>query len=264
MNRIQTLMQSERKDLLNIYITAGYPKLDSLLEIVPALEQAGADLVEIGMPYSDPLADGPTIQESGSQALANGMELDILFAQIAELRKQVNLPIILMGYFNQVMQYGETQFFERCQEVGVDGLILPDLPLDVYESTYRKQLESLGLSISFLITPQTSEDRIQRVDALSSGFVYAVSSASVTGKKGAFSSDQLHYFSRIQAMDLQNEVLIGFGIYNEETFNTVCEYARGGIIGSAFIRAMTKASSLEQATHRFVTSIKPAVSNIIG
>lgn len=256
MNRIIKLFQQKDKDILNIYFTAGYPNKQDTTKVILALDEAGADLIEIGMPYSDPLADGPTIQESGTQAIQNGMTLDVLFDQITEVRKQTDIPLVMMGYFNQVMQYGEERFFKKAKEVGVDGLILPDLPVYEYESLYRDLIESLGLSISFLITPQTSNDRIRQIDELTKGFIYMVSNSSITGAKSGISGQQLAYFDRINAMQLQNPRLIGFGISDHATYRTACNYSNGAIIGSAFIRALAKSDDVRQATLDFVSMVK--------
>jgi tryptophan synthase alpha chain len=212
------------------------------------------------MPYSDPLADGPTIQESGTQAIKNGMTLDKLFGQIAEVRQHTQIPMVMMGYFNQVMQYGEERFFKRAAEAGVDGLILPDLPVFEYESLYKDMIEANGLAISFLITPQTSEQRIRKIDALTKGFIYMVSNSSITGAKTGISDAQLTYFNRINEMNLQNPRLIGFGISNYQTYRTACDYANGAIIGSAFIRALTKANDIRLATLGFVKMVKEEVT----
>lgn len=255
MNRIQQLFQNKQENILNIYFTAGFPNLHDTEHIILALEKGGADLIEIGMPYSDPLADGPTIQESGAKALANGMTLPLLFEQITTVRQQTQIPLILMGYFNQVMQYGEEKFFRKCKEVGIDGVILPDMPLHVYEEQFKKLFTELDLSISFLITPQTPEDRIRKVDALTRGFIYMVSSAAITGAKAGISEQQLVYFNRIHNLQLKNPRLIGFGISNHDTFTTACKYANGAIIGSAFIKTLEKAENVEQRTVDFVQSI---------
>lgn len=256
MDRITTLFANKRKHILNIYFTAGYPKLDSTKEIILSLEKAGADLIEIGMPYSDPLADGPTIQESGQVALKNGMTLEILFQQIEETRKHTGIPLIMMGYFNQVMQYGEETFLKKCAEVGVDGLILPDMPMDVYETQYKSLFEKYDLKIIFLITPQTSEERIRQVDGLSTGFIYMVSNSSITGAKSGISEGQLAYFERINQMKLVNPRLIGFGISDNETFEIACQYAHGAIIGSAFIKALAKAENIKETVTEFVGGIR--------
>ena len=256
MNRIQQLFENKQSDILNIYFTAGFPNLNDTVEIICELDKAGTDLIEIGMPYSDPLADGTTIQESSQVALKNGMHLDLLFQQIEEARTKTNIPLILMGYFNQVMQYGEQVFFEKCKAVGIDGLILPDLPIYEYETYYKSILEKLDLSISFLITPQTSEERVLQIDKLSTGFIYMVSSASITGAKSGISSEQIDYFETINQLELRNPKLIGFGISSHETFSTACQYANGAIIGSAFIRALNKSGNLQQTIREFVNTIK--------
>jgi len=240
MRRITELFDRKAGNMLNIYFTAGHPALEDTGSIIEDLDKAGADLIEVGMPYSDPLADGPTIQKSGMRALKNGMTLETLFRQLEEVRPKTELPLILMGYFNQVMQYGEEAFFRKCAEVGVDGLILPDLPLYEYKILYRSLVEELDLGFSFLITPQTSEARVREVDEASRGFIYMVSNASITGAKSGISEKQLDYFRRIQNLELEHPRLIGFGISNHETFSTACRYAQGAIIGSAFIKMLER------------------------
>lgn len=256
MNRIEQLFQHKDRDVLNIYFTAGYPNLDDTEPTILALAEAGADLIEVGMPYSDPLADGPTIQESGTAAIKNGMTLDLLFDQIAAARAKTEIPLVMMGYFNQVMQYGEERFFRKAKEAGVDGLILPDLPVYEYETFYRDIVEGLGLAISFLITPQTSEERIRQIDKLTRGFIYMVSNSSITGAKKEITQRQLDYFNRIHAMQLENPRLIGFGISSHDTFRTACDYAHGAIIGSAFIRALRDGNDVRQTTLDFVAGIR--------
>ncbi|MEM6967371.1 MAG: tryptophan synthase subunit alpha, partial [Bacteroidota bacterium] len=249
------LFENKKKDICNIYFTAGFPNLNDTEKIILTLEKAGADLIEIGMPYSDPLADGETIQQSGSVALKNGMNLPLLFEQIASARAKTNIPLIMMGYFNQVMQYGEKAFFKKCQEVGIDGLILPDLPPVIYEANYQELMQKYNLNNVFLITPQTPDDRIVYLDSLSSGFVYMVADASVTGKASDISNNQIAYFERIQGMSLKNPRLIGFGISDHKSFSTACQYANGAIIGSAFIRALEKADNVEDAIYGFMNRI---------
>jgi tryptophan synthase alpha chain len=261
MNRIQQLFQNKQENILNIYFTAGFPNLNDTEQIILALEKGGVDLIEIGMPYSDPLADGPTIQQSGEVALTNGMTLQLLFQQITSVRERTEIPLILMGYFNQVMQYGEERFFRQCKEVGIDGLILPDMPLHVYEEQFKDLFTELDLSISFLITPQTPEARIRKVDELSRGFIYMVSSASITGAKEGISKEQLSYFNRINEMGLRNPRLIGFGISNHDTFMTACKYASGAIIGSAFIKALD--ANQRQQSPDTEQSLTPAVMEFV-
>lgn len=256
MSRIKQLFQHKRENVLNIYFTAGFPTLESTEAVILSLEQAGADLIEIGMPYSDPLADGPTIQQSGQVALANGMTLDILFSQIESARKKTDIPLVLMGYFNQVMQYGEQRFIDRCSEVGIDGLILPDLPVYEYETFYKDMIEQAGLDISFLITPQTNPERILKIDELTRGFLYMVSNSSITGAKKGISDKQIAYFNRIKAMELNNPRLIGFGISDHESFSTACQYANGAIIGSAYINALKDSKDIRQTTHDFVKMVR--------
>jgi tryptophan synthase alpha chain len=259
MNRLVQLFKKKKANILNIYFTAGYPKRTDTEGVILSLEKAGVDLIELGMPYSDPLADGPTIQESGTKALENGMTLNLLFDQIKSVRETTQIPLILMGYYNQVMQFGDTKFFEKCAEVGVDGLILPDLPLSVYEEKYQKRLAELNLTISFLITPQTPPERIKKIDKLTTGFVYVVSSYAITGSTSGISTEQIAYFERIKAMKLKNPRLIGFGISDKTTFDIACTHANGAIIGSAFIKALGRADtegvSVETETANFVSRI---------
>ncbi len=264
MNRIEKLFAERQKDILNIYFTAGYPGLNDTETIILSLEKAGVDLIEIGMPYSDPLADGPTIQESGQIALQNGMTLDLLFQQIASTRSKTEIPLVMMGYFNQVMQYGEERFLKACVNAGVDGLILPDLPLYEYEHQFKDLFEKYGLCISFLITPQTPEERIKKVDELTRGFIYMVSNASITGAKKGISEQQVDYFERIGAMQLSHPRLIGFGISDHETFSTACQYSKGAIIGSAYIKKMSKSENIEQTTLDFVSMVRGRRSSAVS
>ena len=253
MNRINKKLQEEGK-LLSIYFTAGYPELEDTVPIIKALEKNGVDMIEIGLPFSDPLADGPTIQESSTIALRNGMSTNLLFDQLKRIRNQVDIPLIIMGYFNPVLQYGVEAFCARCAEVGIDGLILPDLPLDVYREEYEATFKKHGLLNMFLITPQTSEVRIREIDEASEGFIYMVSSASTTGAKSGFGEDQKAYFKRISEMELKHPQIVGFGISNAETFREATRLAKGAIIGSAFIKYLTSEGTTN--IREFVKSIK--------
>jgi len=234
MNRINRILQEDKK-LLSIYFTAGYPNLDDTTKIISELEKSGVDLIEIGLPFSDPLADGPTIQASSTQALKNGMTSELLFEQVATIRETINVPLIIMGYFNPIMQFGVEQFCQKCQEVGIDGLIIPDLPLEIYESDYKALFEKYDLKNIFLITPQTSDERILKIDNLSNSFIYMVSSSSVTGNQTGFNEIQEKYFERIAAMNVKNPQVIGFGISDKTTFQQATKHQKGAIIGSAFI-----------------------------
>lgn len=239
MNRIHQKLQEDKK-LLSIYFSAGYPNLDDTVTIIQDLEKSGVDMIEIGLPFSDPLADGPTIQESSTQALHNGMTTKLLFEQLATIRQTVKIPLIIMGYFNPMLQYGVEEFCQKCADIGIDGLIIPDLPVDIYAENYKAIFEKYGLINVFLITPQTSEERIRFIDSVSNGFIYMVSSASVTGSQSGFGNTQEAYFKRISDMNLKNPQIVGFGINNRETFTQATQYAKGAIIGSAFIKNLTK------------------------
>ena len=239
MNRINKKLQ-EKENILSIYFSAGYPSLNDTAGIIEQLEKSGVDLIEIGLPFSDPLADGPTIQNSATEALKNGMSSHLLFEQLKDIRKTVKIPLIIMGYFNPIIQYGVEEFCQKCAEMGIDGLIVPDLPLEIYIDEYKALFEKYGLINVLLITPQTSESRIRLIDSVSEGFIYTVSSASVTGNSAGFGTTQEAYFKRIQDMNLKNPQLIGFGIHDKETFNKASEFAKGGIIGSAFIKHLTE------------------------
>lgn len=238
MNRLQQLFQHKKKDILSIYYTAGYPNLNDTLKIAEILESNGADFLEIGFPYSDPVADGPVIQGSSKQALDNGMNLKLLFKQLKELRKTVSIPVLLMGYVNPVLQFGVENFCKACKEVGVDGCIIPDLPMYEYEELYQQCFEENGVSNIFLVTPQTSVERIRKIDDLSNSFIYLLSSSAITGKNLDVSASAKAYFARIQEMKLKNPLMIGFGISDKKTFETANEYASGAIIGSAFVKCL--------------------------
>lgn len=254
MSRISELFERKSRNVLNVYCTAGYPEYDSTVEVLVALQDAGADLIELGMPYSDPLADGPVIQASGARALENGMTIAALFSQLRGMRPGIRVPVILMGYMNPVMQYGFERFCADAAAAGVDGLILPDLPIYEYETEYGEIIKKHGLDFVFLVTPETSEARIRKVDALSSGFLYAVSSSSTTGKDKNI-ADQQSYFSRLAAMQLKNPVLVGFGIRDRETFMEACRNANGAIIGTAYIKALEDGRDIRNATLDFLHSI---------
>nr|WP_321407731.1 tryptophan synthase subunit alpha [uncultured Carboxylicivirga sp.] len=259
MNRIQKLLQ-EKKDIFSAYYTAGHPQLEDTLPILEALQDAGTDLVEVGMPFSDPLADGPTIQKSSEEALENGMSIKKLFEQIKDMRKTIDMPIVLMGYFNPVFKYGVEAFVAKCKEMGVDGVILPDLPFDEYKDKYQQLFEDANISNIFLITPQTPDERIKLIDANSNGFIYMVSSASVTGAKSGLSDQQLTYFNRVNNLGLKTPRIIGFGISNKETFTTACQYASGAIVGSAFVKLLAEKGADKKAINDFVKSIKDTSS----
>jgi tryptophan synthase alpha chain len=251
-NRITALFNRKDENILSIYFTAGYPELNDTVKIISQLEKSGADLVEIGMPFSDPVADGPVIQQSSETALKNGMTVHLLFDQLKEIRKKVSIPLILMGYLNPVLQYGIEDFCEKCKEIGIDGTIIPDLPLEIYETEYKEIFEQNSLSNIFLVTPQTSDERIRKIDALSTGFIYLVSSSSTTGVKGAVNEEQLSYFERIRMMNLGSRRLIGFGIYDKSSFEKASGYANGSIIGSAFVKALEGEGEIETKVNDFM------------
>lgn len=255
-NRIRELILEKGGDILNVYFTAGYPSLNDTVDTIINLEKNGVDLIELGMPYSDPLADGLTIQQSSEKALKNGMNLEILFHQIVEARKTASIPIIMMGYFNQLLQYGIEKFLIKAAEAGVDGMIIPDLPMYIYESEYQNIYEENNMSISFLISPMTSEERIRQADKLSSAFIYVVSQSSITGKSNDISTQQREYFTRIKKMNLQSPTLIGFGIHDKNSYQIATNYSHGAIIGSAFIRALDNGDNLDTNISSFIKTIR--------
>jgi len=254
MNRLEELFQRKKEKVLNVYCTAGYPQLDSTVKVMKALQENGADLIELGMPYSDPLADGPVIQASGSKALENGMSIEVLFQQLKDFRKEIYVPVILMGYMNPVLQFGFEKFCQYCADAPIDGLILPDLPEHEFETEYGAIIQRHGLDFIFLITPETSEERIKKLDSLSRGFLYAVSSSSITGSDKDFSPVET-YLERLQKMNLKNPILVGFGIKDKHTFDMACSHANGAIIGSAYIKALENTDNVEVATKTFLDSI---------
>jgi tryptophan synthase alpha chain len=266
MNRINRLFQNKSNNILSIYFTAGFPVVDSASSIIKALAGAGVDMVEIGMPFSDPMADGPVIQSSSTMALKNGMSLKLLFHQLKDIRKEVDIPLLLMGYLNPVLQYGLEKFCIDCTNTGIDGIILPDLPLEVLEggtllnNHNAHKLHDLfthhNLHNIFLISPQTSSERILKIDAASHGFIYMVSSSSTTGAKGSFAQEQISYFERIRDMKLKNPSLVGFGISNHDSFVIVCNYSQGAIIGSAFVKMLAESKDIQGDIKRFVKQIR--------
>lgn len=255
MSRLKDIFQKKDHNVLNVYCTAGYPQLNSTIEVMKALQENGADIIELGMPYSDPLADGPVIQQSSSVALANGMTIKKLFEQLKDLRREISIPVLLMGYMNPILQYGFEKFCADAAAVGIDGLILPDLPEHEFETEYGAIIKKHGLDFIFLVTPETSEARIKRLDQLSSGFLYAVSSSSTTGKDKNM-TDVTTYLQTLKNLKLKNPVLVGFGIKDKTTFNTACANANGAIIGTAYIKALTGGSNIGDITKEFLQSIK--------
>lgn len=253
MNRINQKLQEDKK-ILSIYFTAGFPNLNDTISIIQELEKNGVDMIEIGLPFSDPLADGPTIQESSTIAIQNGMTTTILFEQLKNIRKSVQIPLLIMGYFNPILQYGVEKFCKKCNEIGIDGLIIPDLPLEIYESNYQSIFESNNLKNIFLITPQTSYERIQQIDKLSDSFIYMVSSSAVTGSQNGFGNDQMDYFNRISNLKLKYPQIVGFGINDKETFSQATTNQKGAIIGSAFIHFIKENDS--SSINKFINTIR--------
>ena len=254
-NRINKLFQEKKGQVLSVYFTAGYPNLEDTTPLIQELVKNGVDLIEIGMPFSDPVTDGPVIQHSSLISLQNGMSIRKLFAQLKDIRQSVEIPLILMGYINPVLQYGVEAFCRKCNEIGIDGLIIPDLPMDVYETEFKSVFETNNLHNIFLITPQTSDERLHKIDEASTGFIYMVSSNSTTGAKTSVSDFQKLYFERVNSMSLKNPRLIGFGISNVETFRNACQYASGAIIGSAFVKALEGPNTIEQKVSAFINTI---------
>ncbi len=254
MNRINELFEQKKSKILSIYCTAGYPQLDSTIPVMKALQDSGVDMIELGIPYSDPLADGPVIQASGSKAIANGMTIEKLFEQLRGFRHQVYVPVILMGYMNPVLQYGFEKFCQHAAALPIDGLILPDLPVKEFETVYGPIIKKYGIDFIFLVTPETPEDRIRKLDSLSTGFLYAVSSSSITGKDKDFKSVE-NYLQRLKEMKLKNPTIVGFGIKDKETFESACKYANGAIVGTAYIKALENSTEINEATTKFIQTI---------
>ena len=254
MSRLSNLFDHQKSKVLNVYCTAGYPHLQSTLEVMQSLQKNGANIIELGMPYSDPLADGEVIQKSSHIALENGMTISVLFEQLKDMRKTIHIPVVLMGYLNPILQYGIEAFCQKAQEVGIDGFILPDLPQFEYENQYQALFQHYGLDFIFLVTPETKEDRVLKLDSLSSGFLYAVSSSATTGKDTDFNK-VAEYLQKLQALSLKNPLLVGFGIKDKASFEAVNKYAQGAIIGSAYIKALSKGDSIEDTTKNFLKQV---------
>jgi len=254
MSKLELVFKEKSKRVLNVYCTAGYPSLDSTMKVMTSLQKNGADIIELGMPYSDPLADGEVIQVSSIKALANGMNIAVLFDQIKDMRKSISIPVILMGYMNPILQYGFENFCKKAKEVGVDGLILPDLPLFEFEQSYGKIITENNLDFIFLVTPETPVDRIRKLDSLSNGFLYAVSSSATTGKDKDFNL-VAQYLQKLQEMQLKNPILVGFGIKDKATFDAATLHTQGAIIGSAYIQQLTKGGDIETTTSQFLNSV---------
>ncbi len=255
MNRIDMSFQQNKNNLLSIYFTAGFPNLNDTLSTIKYLDEAGVDMIEIGFPFSDPLADGPVIQQSSGQAIQNGMTLSVLFEQLKEVRQHTQLPLILMGYLNPILQFGEKEFFTKCRETGIDGVIIPDMPLDYFEHKLKTMVEENNIANILLITPETSTERIHQIDNLSKGFVYMVSSNSITGGNKTMDL-QTDYFNRIKGMNLKNPTIIGFGIKDKETYENACKYSNGAIIGTAFIQHLKQYGIAKESIQTFIKNIR--------
>lgn len=256
MNRLNKLFQQKDKNILSVFCTAGFPELNSIVPVLEELQNNGVDLVEIGMPFSDPTADGPVIQYSNTIAINNGMMLKVLFEQLKGIRAKVHIPLVLMGYFNPVLQYGIDHFLQDAHACGIDGIIIPDLPMYEYETLYKEKFEQHDLKNIFLVTPQTAENRIIKIDTLTDAFIYVVSSNAITGGNSNIQQEQENYFQRIQNMQLKNPTLIGFGIRDKQTFNTACQYANGAIIGTAFINVIDKSKNIKLDIQQFIQDVK--------
>jgi tryptophan synthase alpha chain len=256
MNRIEKLFWTKKQNILSIYFTAGYPVLNDTLRIIQELDKAGVDMIEVGMPFSDPVADGSVIQRSSEKALFNGMTIKILFEQLAMVRKTTNIPIILMGYINPVFKFGMENFLYKCRKTGIDGIIIPDLPVEEYQKQYEAPFEKYNIFNIFLISPQTPGERITYLDSISKGFLYVVSAAATTGTINNFDESQITYFRKVNNLNLKTPRLIGFGISDNETFIQACNFANGAIIGSSFIRALDGNGTLPENIHGFIRKIR--------
>lgn len=256
MNRIDQLFQTQKNHILSIYFCAGTPTLEGTAEVIRTLEQKGVQMIEIGIPFSDPMADGPVIQHAATQALRNGMTLRKLFSQLEHIRTNVQIPLVLMGYLNPIMQYGFENFCQKCQECGIDGVIIPDLPFKDYLAEYRPVAARYGIHIIMLITPETSETRIRQIDEHTNGFIYMVSSAAVTGAQKEFNAQKQAYFERIEQMHLRNPRMIGFGISNKSTYESATAHAAGCIIGSKFVTLLEEEKNAGKAIDRLLEMLK--------
>lgn len=256
MNRIDLMFKQKQGNILSVYFTAGYPNLIDTAGIIKALQKNGVDLVEIGIPFSDPMADGEILQMSNQQALKNGMTLQLLFNQLTDIREEIHIPLIMMGYLNPVLRFGVEKFCKKAAAMGIDGIILPDLPMDIYKRDFKELLQKYGIFMIFLITPETSEERIRTIDREGDGFIYMVSVSSTTGSKSMIGKDQIKYFKRIRDMDLRLPALVGFGISSHEAFSSACRYSSGAIIGSAFVKALLKNGNLENIVKEFISKIR--------
>ena len=256
MNRIEKLFTGKKKNILSIYFTAGYPGINDTLPVIRELDNAGVDLIEIGMPFSDPVADGPVIQRSSEIALQNGMSLNLLFKQLEKVRSVTDIPLVMMGYINPFFRFGMENFIKKCSETGIDGTIIPDLPVEEFLGSYASLYEKNNIFNIFLISPQTPVERIKYIDNISKGFLYMVSTSSTTGMKKGFDNSQTAYFSKIRDLNLKTPGLIGFGISDKSTFDQACAYSGGAIIGSAFIKALDEKGDLAEKTKRFISLVK--------
>lgn len=256
MNRIDNLFANNNKNILSVYFTAGFPNLNDTVDVIKSLERNGVEIIEIGVPFSDPMADGAVIQASATKALRNGMSVKVLFEHLTDIRKDVNIPLVLMGYLNPIMQFGFENFCAEAKRCGIDGIIIPDLPFDQYIKDYKSIADRYGIYMIMLITPETSEERIRLIDENSNGFIYMVSSASVTGAKASYGNENLEYFARVNNMNLRNPRLIGFGISNKVTFDAACNNSSGAIVGSKFVSLLDSEPSIEDAVSRLVSDLK--------